>query len=73
MRDRRRISRPCDDCGIETFRAKRPDRPNLCTECAQNRAIVGAREMHAKSGPAWDRWLASNATKGPEGRTDDRT
>lgn len=56
---------PCLDCGEQIV--KRIARPGdmLCTNCALTRATLAAYQMATKSGPAWDKWLATN---GPRGR-----
>ena len=41
------------------------DEPRICANCGIERGINAARQMAARSGPAYDRWLAS---KGPRGR-----
>jgi len=55
----------CSDCGQETFKRPRWDRPILCEECGVRRAVEAARQMSDKQGPIWDAWLASNAAGAP--------
>lgn len=55
---------PCADCGTLVFKMPRWDRDILCLECATTRAILAAQQMAAKSGPAWDKWLATNGPRG---------
>ena len=62
---RRRMNHRCEDCGAAIYKVKRPDKPLICMACAMIRATVAASQMRDHSGPAWDKWLASNARKGP--------
>lgn len=70
MGERHAKPHPCEDCGVQVVKRSRADKPMLCTECAVQRVIVNAQQLRAKSGPAWERWLASN---GPSGRKPDDT
>lgn len=36
----------------------------MCFSCGQEAAANAARQMHARSGPAWDRFCAAMAAKG---------
>lgn len=49
-------TRPCADCGESTTKRPHGGRPFLCQGCSTRRTVVGARQMAAKSGPAWDRY-----------------
>lgn len=54
----------CDDCGGEAVRNLHTNRPNLCTDCAIGRVASAAEQLRSKSGPAYERWLASNGPAG---------
>lgn len=51
--------RPCQDCGTPTNRRHKTNYRPVCAECSLARAVSAARQMKAKSGPAWDAWCAS--------------
>lgn len=44
----------CVDCGAETTRLRPSVKVRVCFDCGEKRAIQAAREMAAKSGPAWE-------------------
>ena len=54
----------CTDCGQPTNRRNKRTGKPVCFECSLQRRIDAVREMHAKSGPAWDKFLASTQTRG---------
>lgn len=54
----------CTDCGQPTRRRNERDGVPLCFGCALDHAIRAAKEMHAKSGPTWDKFLAATQTRG---------
>lgn len=58
-------TRNCADCGQEVTGRLPMVKDIRCIACAITRAANAAREMAAKSGPAYDRWLE---TRGPQGR-----
>ncbi len=62
----------CAQCGIETLGKLRSQRVVLCASCALERVISAAEQMRAKSGPAWDKWLASNGPAGGPRKGTDR-
>lgn len=51
----------CITCGAITRRNRHPDDRRECRDCGIERAAQAAREMAAKSGPAWEAWRTSNA------------
>jgi hypothetical protein len=55
----------CEDCGARVRRDLTSRRRGVCARCGVDRATAAALQMANKSGPAWDRFLAS---KGPAGR-----
>jgi hypothetical protein len=65
----------CRICGVRTSGGGRKQKAKVCTDCGAATSAQAAREMHAKSGPAWDKYVASgqvlgrtNAPRGPDGR-----
>ena len=70
-----RSPKPCAECGqLTAKRSSRTDAP-LHAECGITRAARAAREMAARSGPAWDTFVASGRAAGrrdivrhPDGR-----
>lgn len=52
------------DCGEPATPSSIQSGKRRCIECSNRAVAQAAREMHAKSGPAYDAWLASS---GPDG------
>lgn len=52
---------PCDKCGDPVEVNAQTVNAPTCYNCGMQRAIDAATQMHNKSGPFYDRWLASNA------------
>ena len=55
---------PCAGCGlpqdVQVKRAKyRHKRPIMCAECASDRVADNARQISARSGPYYDRWVTA--------------
>lgn len=51
------------------IRRIRPDRPYLCADCAEKRAIMAVVSMATRSGEFWDRYQAAKrarATRPPD-------
>lgn len=51
---------PCSGCGKPQTVNAQVTSPPRCFECGLQAAIDAARQMREKSGPYYDRWLASN-------------
>lgn len=51
----------CDRCGQAVTKRHRTGRPSLCRPCAAKAVEDAANQMAERSGPAWDRWVASMA------------
>lgn len=47
----------CADCGAPTRRKRTSGEPLICVDCGVERAIEAARQMHARKGPLYDRFL----------------
>jgi hypothetical protein len=59
MPRRVRTARPCEQCGALTNKGRRPNKPLLCIDCGLTNAVLAARAMGDKEGPAWEAWLAN--------------
>lgn len=57
-------TRYCTGCGAEVKGRIPPAGELLCIDCAIDKARDAATQMANKSGPAYDRWLATNGPKG---------
>lgn len=55
----------CKDCNAPMFDRFPPLKDVWCLECRIKRARESAIQLSNKSGPYYDRWLA---TRGPQGR-----
>jgi len=49
---------PCRVCGSGVEVGVRTRKAPRCLDCGLDAAIEAARQMHAKSGPLYDKWLA---------------
>lgn len=54
----------CHKCGSQIRKWVKAGRQPMCFSCGQEAAANAARQMHARSGPAWDRFCAAMAAKG---------
>lgn len=63
-RYRRTKEMPCRGCGRPMTVDVQTRNSPRCLDCGVGAAVAAARQMHDKAGPAWERWLASNANKG---------
>jgi ribosomal protein L37AE/L43A len=54
----------CEDCGKRTMRYRDPDQPWVCDDCSLDRAEMAARQMAARQGPYWDRFVAAMTARG---------
>lgn len=52
------VTYACEDCGAETTRRRRPGEPEICLPCGIERQLESGRQMAAKSGPLYERWVA---------------
>lgn len=46
----------CEDCGVTVTRRRQSNQRLICLDCAVYGAATSARQLAAKSGPAWDHW-----------------
>jgi hypothetical protein len=49
----------CRDCGALALDGYRISFRHLCEACGIRRQVTNTREIHARSGPAHDKWRAS--------------
>lgn len=54
----------CEDCGQSVSRIRRAGDPMICVECGIRRTIVSSHQLAAKSGPYYEKWLASKGVAG---------
>jgi hypothetical protein len=54
---------PCKVCGLPTFRRERNTRDPLCVTCAIQKMTDFQIQMHNRSGPHYENWLAGMARK----------
>jgi DNA-directed RNA polymerase subunit RPC12/RpoP len=54
----------CDDCGQTVTRNRKSGDALVCVECGIQRTLAAAIQLHSKSGPYYDKWLASKGVAG---------
>lgn len=59
MANRRLVALQCEDCGEVVIRRWQNARARVCFTCGLRRHLDQVRDMHAHSGPYYERWLAA--------------
>jgi len=48
----------CADCGAHVTRTLSSHQSRVCQPCAADRSAAAVQQLHDKSGPYWDKYLA---------------
>ena len=51
----------CADCGTPTVRVLSSHQSRVCQPCAAARSAAACQQLHDKSGPYWDKYVAGQA------------
>lgn len=57
MRQAQPLVRACKDCGVVESRFTVLSQKSLCPSCGTERMMEALRQMRAKEGPIYDKWL----------------